>query len=119
MNTREYAARIRAHADELDCLPTFEVPNYFSESHKTLSYFYSKDDFVEAVRALGSGTKEIKDDKMLFRPSGASFALEIERSVVCKVVKPAEWSCEPWLTDEQQVIVDKASAEASEDGIPF
>ena len=119
MNTRDYAAQLRAHADELDSLPEFETPDYFSENQKTFSYFYGKDEFVAAVRALGAGTKEIKNDKMLFRPANVSFALEIERSVVCKMTKPAEWSCEPWLTDEQQVVIDKAAAETSEEGIPF
>jgi hypothetical protein len=118
MNTREYAQQLRDHAAELDGLPEFEVPTYYTESHKEMRYYGDRKEFVSAVRALGSGVKQIIGDNMYFRPSAASFSLIIDRNQVCKMVKPAQWDCEPWLTYEQEVIVDAASAQETE-GIPF
>jgi hypothetical protein len=119
MTSREYAEMLRKHADELDSLPEFQTPDYYDHSLGTMAYFYEKSAFVSAVRALGSGSKEIQGDRLRFRPKNASFALEIDRSSVCKVVKPAEWSCEPWLTDAQQIVVDEAASQATEEGVPF
>ena len=118
MNTREYAQQLRAHAEELDGLPEFEVPGYFVHTFEDLRYYVDRKEFVSAVRALAPGVKQIVEDKMYFRPKNATFSLCIDRSQVCKMVKPAQWDCEPLLSDDEMVTVDEASAQETE-GIPF
>jgi hypothetical protein len=117
MTSHQYAEELRTLAAELDAIEPFPMPTY--DTPGRFSYLWDKEGFVAAVRACGSGVKNIKDDSLTFQPRNVSFHLVVERSAVCKLAKPAEWSCEPWLTDEQQVVVDQAAAETSDEGIPF
>lgn len=118
MTSREWTERIRELANEIDKFPEFEVPGYMNDYGRTISYFYDKTEFVAAVRALGVGSKVIKDDKVSFTPKGAAFCIEAERSAVCKMVKPAQWSCEPWLTDSEVEAIGTA-ASITDEGVPF
>ena len=116
MTSREYAELLRKQAAELDGLPEFPVPDYFIYFGKSITYYYEKSAFLSAVRALGTGTKEVVGDKMRFMPKGAAFYLEIERDSVCRKVREAEYECEPLLSDEEQAAFDAATAP---EGIPF
>lgn len=117
MNSYEYANTLRSIADQLEAKPEFPMPLYFGHQDEkegrpfriVLSYFRDKVRFLEAVLALGEGTKEYKKDsigtpELVFTACQGQLALSIDRDKVCRIVKPAqpaEYECEPLLSQEE------------------
>jgi hypothetical protein len=120
MNSHEYAKRQLEEANYLLNKPAFDVPNYI-KAKSYLWYMFEKDHFLAAVKALGPGRKEIGDEYVEYHPTDAPLYIRIERNSVCKLVKPAEYDCEPFLKPEDHVEIDAAAAAAqnSLDDVPF
>jgi hypothetical protein len=98
MTTREYAAGLRKIADFLDSRPEFET-----DIAPSLSlYYYHKEKFIVAAKALGSATKIFSDgDYAMLRLTAkdAPVTLGIQRDKVCK--KTVTYDCEPLFSPEE------------------
>lgn len=106
MKSHEWAAKLKAFAVELDSLPEFPVPRYLAGYFDRLEYFYDKDDFLSAVKTLGAGTKGVDsangcEPRFVFKPNRTSFRLQMDRSGVCRLVRPAEYDCEHLLSSTE------------------
>lgn len=101
MKSHEYAEKLKAAADFLLAREDAELT---STTQVCIPLFYwSKESFVAAVRTFGPGVKEWKDDDLRFTPNGPCniFLLAIRRQSVCRLVKAAEYECEPILSDAE------------------
>lgn len=127
MDSHEYAERLKVEAAYLLDKPAFIVPNHMGAAETYYWYMFDKEPFIEAVRALGAGEKKIGTEYVDFHPTGAPFFIRIERNYVCKLVKPAEYDCEPFLKPGDHTVIDEAAAAATTDtevaappeGLPF
>lgn len=69
-------------------------------------HLYKKEELVAAVKALGTGTKEFKNDDFHFKPTTPEhlfIRIDAPRNIVCRLVEPAKYDCEPILTPEEVV----------------
>jgi hypothetical protein len=115
MTSYELAKLLREKADELDNGPVFEPPGYLATQLDSFTYFYSKNEFLKAVQAVGAGKKDVSDPQYFaFRPKAfPTIVLKIERDLVCKLVRPAEYDCgEALLAELNEKVTDS-------EGIPF
>lgn len=104
MNSHEYAEERRKQAEFLLSKPAFKMPGSVT---KLFICFYGKEQFVEAVKALGTGKKEYNHNDLDFIPDGTEIVLSISRSQVCKLVSPAVYDCEPLLSREEEDALGK------------
>jgi hypothetical protein len=121
MNSHEYAARLRSEASYLEAKPVFDMPSYTGLAKESYWYMGDKAGFIQAVRALGGGEKKIGQEYMEFHPVDAQMFVRIERQHVCRLVKPAEYDCEPFLGPEEEAVMDAAVASATKEDsdVPF
>lgn len=64
----------------------------------------SKEQTADAIRSLGSGAKSFGDNEFRFlanSPEGTHVEISVPRNKVCKLVRAAEYDCEPILTPEE------------------
>jgi hypothetical protein len=103
MDSHQYAELLKQRAEYLLNKDAFELPTYTSEKE---SFWYmwesDKPKFLDGVRALGAGEKKTSDEYVEFWPYNAPVRLKINRSVVCKLVKPAEYDCVPLLSQIEE-----------------
>lgn len=105
MTSHEYVKRLREIADYLETRPAFTLSDWKGESAGRLDYYFDKEEFLAAVRALGSGKKSVETDslgqpKVVFT-SGPVQVL-IEQDKVCRIIEPARpavYDCEPLLSE--------------------
>jgi hypothetical protein len=122
MSSHEYAARLRAEASYLEAKPAFDMPSYTGLAKESYWYMGDKEGFIRAVRTLGAGQKSIGPEYVEFHPADAPVAIRIERQHVCRLVKPAEYDCEPFLAPEEEAVMDAAVAGETRDtsqDVPF
>jgi len=102
MNSHEYAARLKAIADFLLLRPEFKAAN----KPMLFQMFYEKDGFLAAVKALGSGTKEVSGGaypEVKFQSLACpELRLSIPRDKVCRKVQDVVWECEPFLSQQEE-----------------
>ena len=106
MKSHAYAKAIIQAAEFILSQPEFEV-----ESDKPslyLGWYWSKELFLAAVRALGAGKKEYSgsDLKYTTNAHGANVWLTIPRDKVCRKVQEAKWECEPLLSTEEEATLE-------------
>lgn len=104
MTSHEYANRLEKLAAELKSKSDFELPDYSERYYgnygiETFRYNNQKEGFLQAARALGSGTKDGTADELTFKHG--DIRLSVDRNVVCKLVRPAEYECEPLLSEAE------------------
>ena len=104
MTSHEYAEERRKQAEFLLSKPVFKIPG---SSAKLFIYFHGKQEFVEAVKALGPGKKEYDNHDLDFIPDGTEIVLSINRNTVCTLVSPAVYDCEPLLSPEEDAALGK------------
>lgn len=97
MKTREYATGLRNLADFLDSRPEFNLPS----KPKAFGYYFDKDEFVSAVKALGAGLKEVDGTDFVFNANNGVVKVSIRRDKICRKVQEAVWDCEPLFTPEE------------------
>ena len=102
MKSHEYAEKLKAAAEFLLSRQDAEITPSDRSPFIPVS-FYDKESFIAAVRAFGSGTKEWKSDELVFTPNGPCeiFHLYIQRSTVCRLVRPAEYDCDAILSEQE------------------
>jgi len=106
MTSHELAKKFKAVGEYLESKTEFPIPNY-SDGKVSLWYMFesNKANFLEAVRALGSGKKLNDADYVHFIPNDApeGFEIKIDRSAVCTIIKPAEYDCTPLLEQIEEM----------------
>jgi hypothetical protein len=104
MKTHEYAEKLKAAAEFLASRENVELGTLYIPI-----FFYDRQPFVDAVRAFGPGDKAFTDSELGFIPKAPCdfFKLYIPRNRVCKLVRPAEYDCEPILSDEEVATLGK------------
>src|ERR1700677_5237683 len=103
LNSHEYAMALKEAADFLLSKPVFETEAY--KAHIFLN-MYDKDRFLNLVRSLGSITKKYTGEELQIEktfPLGAKIYSTIPRNKVCRMVKAAQYECEP-LLDRKSVV---------------
>jgi hypothetical protein len=109
MTSHEYAQKLKIAAEFFLSKPEFKIRNspiLFS------SYWSDKEAFLAAVKALGSGEKKYEGESLKFIVTiteGLTFDVEVSRSAVCRLVKPAQpavYDCEPLLSQEEEATLD-------------
>jgi len=107
MKSHEYAEGMKQAAEFLLSRPEFETQ---LDPWMYLGYYYSKEKFLDTVKALGSGHKEYQNDDLKFenREHGAKIQASIRRSEVCRLVKAAEYECVPLLSIEEEASLEPA-----------
>jgi hypothetical protein len=102
MKSHEYAQRLRELGEFLLTKPEFETESDLM----IFEYFYTKDKFLAAARAIGSGSKEYTESDFRFKPAGFNeLTLYISRDKVCRKVQEEKWECEPILSPEEEATV--------------
>jgi hypothetical protein len=102
-NSHEYARRLQELAEFLLSRESFVLPYFEPTSYHHFRY-YEKEPFIAAVKALGSGKKKITDGEIEFvveRP-GAHIGIEAPRNLLCRLIRPAEYDCDPLLSPEEE-----------------
>ncbi len=110
MTSHEYATRLIAAAVLLEKAAVFELPSYMASylEHcgvENIQFHTDKALFLAAVRAVGSGVKAGNADEVRFVVGGLVH-LVVDRASVCKLVKPAEYECEPLLSQVEEAVLD-------------
>ena len=96
MNTREYAVEIRKIADFLDSRPEFDI----ACDGAKLFYFWDKELFVKAAKALGDAEKKVTpSEEFQLESKHAKVILSIARDKVCR--KVVTYDCEPLFSAEE------------------
>lgn len=107
MNTRELAEALRNTATYLDTISPFDAGSYamFLEKKGTIGMsldYYSKEKFVDAVKAVGSATKEYTEgeySQLQVTAKAFPLTVSISRDKVCKRV--VKFECEPLFSNEE------------------
>ena len=100
MDSHDYANQLLNISTFLKLRPAFPVPNWMGQL-QYIHYGFAKKDFLAAVKALGSGTKNFSDSNSVeFMPTdGMGFSVRVDRDRVCRKVKEAEYECESLLSE--------------------
>lgn len=68
--------------------------------------FWSNDrnKFLAAAKALGTGKKDFTEDTIKFtvKQEWGEFSISASRNIVCRLIKPAEYECDPFLSPEEE-----------------
>ena len=97
-NTREYAVEMRKIAEFLDSRPEFEID--ICETGEIRFYFYDKESFVKAAKALGDAEKKVTSyEDFQLVSKHAKVTLSIPRDKVCR--KVVTYDCEPLFSAEE------------------
>lgn len=109
MTSHEYARRLQEVSQTLLSRPDFDTKS--NGPHFFLSY-WEKEEFLAAVKALGTGTKEFTTGsypEVVFKPKDMpEVHVSIARDKVCRIVTPAipaEYDCEPFLSPEEEASI--------------
>lgn len=101
MTSHEYAKRQKEIAEFLLSRPEFDV-----NGAGPLEFFsyYDKEKFLAAVRAVGSGAKNLdaSSTEVRFIPTGfPEVHISVPRNLVCRKVQEAVYECEPFLSADE------------------
>ena len=98
MTSHEYAKKMQELAEFLLARPEFEAEG----RPFVYLYYYQKEPFLAAIRAIGAGEKEWTDTEIRFKPKGipedTAMQIYAPRDKLCKLVRAAEYDCEPLLS---------------------
>ena len=106
MTSHEYAVKLKELAELLLSKPEFSTPYSERTAYTCLYYWSDKANFLEAVKALGSGKKEWGKTDLTYVPAYTNMLqIKVMRNAVCRLVREAEYDCEPLLSqaEEEQV----------------
>lgn len=104
--SHDYAKFLREQADFLESRPAFNLP---SEDRTTMTFlhYYEKEPFIAAVKAVGAGKKEFTENEVTFRVERTWGLVELHapRRTVCRLVRAAEYDCDPFLTPAEEAVL--------------
>ena len=103
--SHDWALNIQAFAEFLLSRPEFEISYSFPTETRQMTFWSDgKDQFLAAAKALGTGKKEFTDNEVKFTVAHewGEFTIKAARAVVCRLVKPAEYECDPFLSPDEE-----------------
>jgi len=101
-SSHEYARNLQKLGEWLLSRPEFEIGRYSAIPFSIFNY-WDKDQFLAAARALGTGKKQFTEREVQFEvvlPFG-EIRCDAPRDKVCRLIRPAEYECDPFLTDAE------------------
>lgn len=99
MRSHEYAQKLHEIATFLESKPEFETG---ATPRLSFYFWFDKENFLAAVRALGSGKKVFSGSDFRYEVSAAPISAVISRDKVCRKVRDEEWECEPLLSPQEE-----------------
>jgi hypothetical protein len=110
-NSHDYAQALRRAADFFLSRPAFDID---SDRVYSFSYFrfYDKEQFIAAAKALGTGKKAGDDRDIEFQikaPGNVEITISAPRSTVCRLIRPAEYDCDPFLSPDEEKLLGGAA----------
>ena len=113
LTSHDYANNLQKMAEFLLSRDSFPLPDYMDAMPWQFFRFYGheKSAFIAAAKALGNGTKKFTDADLEFTtllPFG-KVELAIPRSTVCRLVRAAEYECDPILSAQELTEIDGAA----------
>lgn len=104
VTSHDYALALQRAATFFLSRPAFDIDSTRAYS---FSYFrfYKKEQFLAAVKALGSGRKGGDDKEIEFlatAPGGVEVTVSAPRTLLCRLIRPAEFDCDPFLSPEEE-----------------
>jgi hypothetical protein len=104
ITSHDYARELQKNAEFLLSRPSFNFEGSWGEPHHYFRFAY-RESFLACVKALGSGQKKFTEDEIEFKVQFPSSVIKVEapRATVCRLIRPAEYECDPFLSpDEEQ-----------------
>ena len=113
LTSHDYANNLQKMAEFLLSRDSFPLPDYQDAMPWQFFRFYDheKNAFIAAAKALGSGKKKFTEADIEFTvvlPFG-KVELAIPRSTFCRLVRAAEYECDPILSAEELAGIDGAA----------
>jgi len=101
--SHDYARTLKEAAEFFLAKPAFDIDAPRAYSY-TYFRFYNKEQFITAVKALGSGKKEGDERDIEFQVKAGNVEITIAapRNTVCRLLRPAEYDCDPFLSPEEE-----------------
>lgn len=103
MTSHDLALNLQKTAVWLLSKESFPLSEFDAHSYQYLS-FTKKEEFLAAVKAVGSGKKKFSDTEITFEveaPWGI-VKLTARRETVCRLIRPAEYDCASFLSPEEE-----------------
>ena|SRR6185369_13301372 len=101
--SHDYARALQEAAAFFLAHPAFDIdrPRAYSFNYFR---FYKKELFIAAVKALGTGKKSGDDSSIQFHVKSGDVEVTISapRGMVCRLIRPAEYDCDPFLSPEEE-----------------
>ncbi len=96
--SHDHARELHRFADWLLTRPAFKWPVNNIGTYLPL-YAGTKKSFVEIAKALGTGAKKFTDTEVRFEVTNGESRVSLwaDRNVLCTLIRPAQWSCDPLL----------------------
>ena len=110
--SHDWARNIKAFAEFLLSRPAFEISYSWSTELRQMTFWSDdKDKFLHAAKSLGAGKKEFTGDNVKFtvKHEWGEFTITAPRNVVCRLIKPAEYECDPFLSPDEEKILGGAA----------
>jgi hypothetical protein len=101
MNSHEYAEKMKEVANTLLGRPAFDTGR---EQITEVFWFWDKDEFLAAAKAIGAGRKEVSGTEFHFymtSPENSKVGITIARDKVCTKIQEEVWECQPMLTQKE------------------
>lgn len=103
LTSHDYAHFLQHAAEIFLSREAFQIPAHYDYSFNYFR-FDNKDEFVAAVKALGPGKKVFSDDNIEFKiqEPHVSIIVEAPRKLLCRLIRPAEYECDPLLSPDEE-----------------
>jgi hypothetical protein len=101
--SHDLARNLQRTAEWLLAHQAFRIENFDALAYEWIS-FHDKEMFLDAVKAVGAGRKEFTPETICFRVDipGGQIKLSAPRNLVCRLIRPAEYDCDPLLSPEEE-----------------
>ena len=106
MKSHAYARAVIQAAEYILSKPEFDMET--TQPRLYIGWFWDKELFLAAVRALGEGKKEYSGTDLRYCVThGAEITCTIPRDKVCRKVQEAKWECEALLSPEEEATLEE------------
>lgn len=102
--SHDLAVALQKSADWLLSRDAFGIETFWARASLYMM-FSNKEMFIAAARAIGSGKKEFDNfGNIGFRSPipGGEIHISAPRNTVCRLIRPAEYECDPFLSPEEE-----------------
>lgn len=121
--SHDMARNLQLAAEWILARPEFEVGSEAYAESYNYAFFTEKPQFLAAIKAIGAGRKEWGDTTITFVADipGGRISISAPRTLACRVVRqaeteevvqtvtrivrPAEYDCDPFLTPAEEAVL--------------